>query len=141
MSARREATFWLVAIATAVLYGFMQSGRFWVPLSSGSGSHVRTVGLLLHVVMSAYGWLPTFLAGLVVRRRPIVLAVLAVLLGGLSELFFRDHFAPSIFIDDWNPPIVKLATQVTAVSAAAVSAIAGQCLGKRSISKNRALTA
>jgi hypothetical protein len=130
MKRNSEAAFWLVAFATAVLYGFMHAGQYGVSFFGGK-TQPRTIGLLVHAVMETYGWLPSFAAGLIVARRAVLLGLLVVLLGKVFTLFFRDLLAPTLIIDDWDPAVVNLVQLALAIVEAVVAATAGQFLANR----------
>ena len=123
-----EAIFWLVAVAAAVLYGLMEAGRYWGGVQIAP---IPVSRLVLHTVMETYDWLPSFLAGLIVRRRAVLLALVTVLVGSFLAEIFRGYFAPTLVIDDWDPSIVNQMQGVLAILGAAVSAMAGQFLATR----------
>lgn len=124
--------FWVVAVAAAILYGLMEAGRYWGGVQIGP---VPTARWLLFAMLETYRWSPSFLGGLVLRRRAVSLAVITVLVGGLLAKGFRGYFAPTLVIDDWSPGTLKLAETVLAILGAAVSAMGGQFLAQRSSDK------
>ena len=125
---KKEAAFWFVAIAAAVLYGLMDGARFYGGVNVGPPATSR---LLLHAVLEAYEWLPSFMAGLIVRRRAPLLALVIVLVGSFLGVGFRGYFAPTLIIDDWDPIVVNQTQGLLALLQAAVSAAGGQFLAMR----------
>ena len=123
---KNEATFWFVAVAAAVLYGLMAGGRYYGGIYQGPPP---TSHLLFHSIADAYGWLPSFLAGLIVRRRAALLALVIVLVGSFLGTGFRGYFAPGVVVDDWDPILVNQMQGILALLQAAVSAAGGQFLG------------
>ena len=120
--------FAITAIGSALLYGLMVWSSYGIWWAIDPTINLQTPHLLLEVLIGQYGWLPSFLGGLLTRGRAVLLGVVTVVGGSVAKLLFHDLFTPTIFADNWSPPLVNLANGVLALVVAAIAAMAGQCL-------------
>ena len=134
MKRKSEAAFWLVAIGAAVLYGFMHAAPYGPSFFSGQ-TQIETAELLFHAVMETYGWLPGFAAGLILARRAVLLSFVIILLGQVFSSVFRDLFAPTLIIDDWDRAVVNWVELGLAIAGVAVAATGGQFLSRQRLNR------
>jgi len=131
MNKTRAVTFWLIVVSAAILHGAMYMGRFALPHTFDPNVIVQTAPALLHALLEHYGWIPSFLAGMVAGRRGALVGVLTVVLGAATRPFFQDLWLSNVTGDDWDSEIVNLAQALLAVACSVVAGIAGESVSRR----------
>ncbi len=128
--------FWPIALGAAILHGAMYMGRFALPHTFDANVMVQTAPALLHALLEHYGWVPSFVAGVVAGRRGALLGVLTVVGGAAARPFFQDLWLANVTGDDWDSEIVNLAQGLLAVACSVVGGIAGESISRRILLNN-----
>ena len=125
----------LMVFGSALMYAGMYKGTYGLPIFDAEGE-LHTAARLTYTLLETHGWLPSFLAGLMVRRRGALVGALTVVAGAAISPLFHDLWMPRAVIDDWDPAVVNLAQALFAVAGGAVAGIAGQAISnERSLNK------
>ena len=117
----------LIVLGSALIYAAMYKGTYGLPIFDAHGE-LHTVARLAYTLLETHGWLPGFLAALLVKKRGALVGALTVAAGAALSPFFHDLWMPRAVIDDWDPVIVNLAQGLFAVAGGAVAGIAGQAV-------------
>lgn len=134
-----ETKFWVVALAVIILYGFMAWGAYAIPMAMGFDSSYPTLRGLLGATLGTYAWLPSFLAGLLARRRAILLGVLTVVGGTICTFIFRAAdtiTTPELIELTWQGPILRPYAALLDIALAVIASFAGQNVIFQSRSKS-----
>jgi hypothetical protein len=134
-----ETKFWVVALAAIILYGFMAWGAYAIPMAMGFDSSYPTLRGLFGATLGTYAWLPSFLAGLLARRRAVLLGVLTFVGGTVCAVIFRvaDTTTPPLLTEiTWQGPILRPYAALLEIALAVISSFAGQSVVFRSRSKS-----
>lgn len=124
-----ETRFWVVALAAIILYGFMAWGAYAIPMAMGFDTSTPTLRDLLTATLGAYAWLPSFLAGLLARRRAVLLGVLTVVGGTLCTFIFRaaDTVTTPLLTElTWQDPIVRPYAALLNIALSVIASFAGK---------------
>lgn len=133
-----EAKFWVVAFSAMALYGFMEWGGYAIPMMMGYDSAHPTLRDFISASSEASIWIPSFIAGVLARRRPVLLGVLTVVGGTLCTFAFRSVdsiTAPLLTHITWQDPVVRPYAALLNIALSAVVCFAGQSLILRIRSK------
>jgi hypothetical protein len=134
-----EIRFWVVALAAIVLYGFMLWGTYAVPMTMGIDSNTATLRDEITAILGTYAWLPSFLAGLLARRRAILLGTLTFV-GGIvcaSILEAADPMNPPLVAGIiWQGPIAMPFGALLNIALSVIASFAGQSVSFRSHSRS-----
>jgi hypothetical protein len=67
----------LIVFGSALIYAGMYKGTYDLPVFDAEGE-LHTAARLTYTLLETHGWLPSFLAGLIVRRRGALVGALTV---------------------------------------------------------------
>lgn len=133
-----ETKFWVVALAAIILYGFMAWGAYAIPMAMGPVTSTPTLRGLLAATLGTYAWLPSFLAGLLARRRAVLLGVLTFVGGTICTFIFRAAdtiTTPELIELTWQGPVLRPYAALLDIALSVIASFAGKSVIFRSRSR------